>query len=128
MQQKAANAYGQTSQQSAPPRELEATLLIKAAGKFQVIRDEWADRKSELDEALNYNRKLWTIFVGAASEDNSPLPIAVRQNIRNLGVFIFDRTLQLQIHPEPEKLTALITINREIAAGLRTNPDMNSST
>ena len=123
MQQAAANAYGQTSQQTAPPRELEATLLIKAAGKMQVIRDEWDDRKSDLDEALHYNRKLWTIFVGAASDEGSPLPLPVRQNIRNLGVFIFERTLQLQIRPEKEKITALITINREIAAGLRTNSD-----
>ena len=50
-----------------------------------------------------------------------PLPAAIRQNIANLGLFIFDRTLDVQMSPDPKKLDILITINRELAAGLNAN-------
>ncbi|MGY6568624.1 MAG: flagellar biosynthesis regulator FlaF, partial [Salinarimonas sp.] len=44
------------------------------------------------------------------------------QNIGNLGIFIFKRTVELTIEPKPEGLAALININRQIAEGLRMKP------
>ena len=119
MQNRAAQAYSNTRQQTVQPRDLEANLLVKAASKLQSIRDDWELRKDELNDALIYNRKLWTIFVSSASDDTSPLPVEIRHNIRNLGLFIFKQTVKIQVSQDPADITALININREIAAGLR---------
>ncbi len=74
---------------------------------------------ANLAEALLYNRKLWTIFVTSVTSQESQLPVNVRENIANLGIFVFKRTLDVEAGPLPEKLNALIDINRNVAAGLR---------
>lgn len=117
----AANAYARVAQAGQSPRELEATILMKAATRLQGIKENWDARQGELDDALLYNRKLWTILVSSVTREDNPLPQAIKQNIANLGLFIFNRTIDLGTSPEPQKLTILVTINREIAAGLRMN-------
>lgn len=119
---KGASAYARTAQVTQSPRELEANLLMKAASRLQNIKDDWEIRQPELDEALTYNRKLWTILATAATEADNPLPRQIKQNIGNLGIFIFKRTVELTIEPKPEGLAALININRQIAEGLRMKP------
>lgn len=115
----AAQAYARVSQTAQSPRELEATVLMKAATRLQAIKDDWAGKQADLDEALTYNRKLWTVLVSSVLREDNPLPMMIKQNIANLSLFIFNRTMQLTAEPAPEKLTVLININREIAAGLR---------
>jgi flagellar biosynthesis activator protein FlaF len=119
MQNSAAQAYSKTHQQTSNPRELEATILLRAAARFQAIRDQWDTRKSDLDDALLYNRKLWTIFVGSVTEDDCQLPKEIRSNIANLGMFVFNHQLHCIGLEDPKKLDVLISINRSIALGLR---------
>ena len=45
------------------------------------------------------------------------MPAPVRQNIANLGLFVFKQTLAMLADPQPESLGSLIHINRELAAG-----------
>ena len=116
------NAYAsaaRANQQVDSPRELEASLLIKAAVRLQSIADDWDGRQRELDEALAYNRKLWTILVSAVTAEDNPLPVGIKQNILGLANFIFNQTIRISIQPEATPLRALININRDIAAGLR---------
>jgi flagellar protein FlaF len=115
----AANAYGAVANLTAAPREMEAKLLVKAARKLQQVKDTWTGDNTALGEALNYNRRLWTVFASAVCDPQSPLPQDLRNNVANLSVFIFNRTVEAQSEPAPEKLAALIHINRELAAGLR---------
>jgi flagellar biosynthesis activator protein FlaF len=112
-------AYARTAQQTLQGRDLEAHVLLKSAARLQGIRDNWDARHGELDEALLANRKLWTVFVSAMSAEDCPMPNTVRSNIINLGMFVFNRTIQLSVEPKPELLNVLIEINRNIAAGLR---------
>jgi flagellar protein FlaF len=119
MQNQALQAYQQVSKQTVPPRDLEANLLSTAAAHFQRIREDWDLLASELPTALTFNRKLWTVFLTSVTDAESQLPQAVRQNIANLGIFVLSQTAELQVAPAPEKLDILITINRELAAGLR---------
>lgn len=114
----AAQAYGTVAKQTASPRELEATLLLRAAARLQAISDSWDGRKGELDDALVFNRKLWSIFLTSATSENNPLPVEIRQNIANLGLFVINQTLTLGSDKRPERLGSLISINRELAAGL----------
>jgi flagellar protein FlaF len=115
----AAQAYGTVARQVASPRELEATLLLKAASRLQAVQDGWDRTKPELDDALRYNRKLWTIFVTSITSPDHPLPPEVRQNVANLGFFVLNQTISILADPQPGRLAPLININRELAAGLR---------
>ena len=119
MQNLATQTYQQTAQATVSPRSLEADLLTKAAATLQRIADDWEGRSNELDEALNYNRKLWQIFVAAVTDKANPLPDPIKQNIANLGIFVFSQTYELSKAPAASKLNSLISINRDIAAGLR---------
>jgi flagellar protein FlaF len=110
--------YGEIAKQTVNPRELEADLLLNAAARLQAIRDGWEGRQPELDAALIFNRKLWSIFVTSATSVENPLPPNVRQNVANLGIFVFKQTLAILADPKPETLGSLININRELAAGL----------
>ncbi len=119
MQQQAAQAYQQTATQTASPRDLEAQLLVKAAAKMINVQENWETEKSNLNVALTYNRRLWSIFLNAVTKEDNPLPKEARENIANLGLFVFNHTLKMASEPSAENLSVLININREIAAGLR---------
>ena len=114
----AAKAYGNVSRATAAPRELEAALLLKAASRLQAIRDDWAEQRAGLDEALLFNRKLWSIFLSSAASPENPLPVKLRENVANLGLFVMNQTVSVTASRRPEQLSALININRELAAGL----------
>jgi flagellar biosynthesis activator protein FlaF len=113
-----AQAYGKVAKQTSSPRELEASLLLKAAARLQAVRDAWGQDSGQVDEALLYNRKLWSFFLVSVTQPDNPLPDLVRQNVANLGMFVMNQTMSLMAEPQSEKLLPLISINREIAAGL----------
>lgn len=106
------------------PREVEARVLLKAAKQLQDIQNGWEGMTAEhLDEALRYNRQIWMMFLDTAVEDKDPSrPVQLRNNIANLGNFVFKQTLDVLSDPRKDKLNILIEINREIAAGLMTRP------
>ncbi len=121
----AAQTYQQTERMAVSPRELEAILLLKAARKLQVVKDNWETHRSELDEALTFNRRLWTILSTSATSPDNPLPDEIKQNIANLALFVFSRTLAVMQEGKeamPQRLTVLVQINRSLAEGLRQKP------
>ena len=121
--QSAAQAYGKVAIQTSSPRELEADLLLVAASQLQAVHDKWDDgKRDDFDRALLYNRKLWAIFFAAVTSQDSPLPVEIRQNVANLGLFVMNETIELTGKPERGKLEPLININRHIAAGLLGQP------
>ena len=123
MQQQGALAYQQVGKQTVNPRELEANLLSKSATNLQRVRDNWeSSTRDDLAVALRFNRRLWTVFMSSMSDPAHPLPQDVRENVANLGIFIAKHMLMLQIEPAARKLDVLININRQLAAGLRTQP------
>jgi len=97
---------------------LEANLLLKAASRLQAVHDSWDREQPNLDEALLYNRKLWSIFLTAVTEAEHPLPVAIRQNVANLGIFVMNQTVAMMQKPIRDGVGSLISINRELAAGL----------
>ena len=52
-----------------------------------------------LNDALMYNRRLWTVFIDAVKRDDNRLPHAIRENIVNLGVFVMGETFALMTKP-----------------------------
>ena len=114
----AAKAYARTSTTTASPREIEAQALLKAARQLQDVQTNWTGPGKEMDNALLFNRRLWSIFISAAEGDDNPQPLDVRQKIANIGVFVMKQTVEMQINPDPAKLKSLIDINCNLAAGL----------
>lgn len=119
MQHNAARAYQQVGAKTVSPRLLEANLLSRAAAQLQRIRDDFETNRTDLYQALLFNRKLWTIFVQSVTGEESQLPNTLRENIANLGIFVMKQTIAIQDDPRAQKLDVLININRELAAGLR---------
>ena len=78
---------------------------------------------ANLDAALKYNQRVWCIFQAELEKPQNPLPNALKVSLLRLVAFIDKRTLETIAYPSPEKLTILININQNIAAGLRTRPN-----
>ncbi|HUC48128.1 MAG TPA: flagellar biosynthesis regulator FlaF [Xanthobacteraceae bacterium] len=115
----AVNAYAKATVETASPRALEANLLLQAAAKLQAVHDSWSDKPRGLDDALLYNRRLWTVFLDAVTSEGNRLPEETRENIRRLGVYVMAETFSMMTQPKPQHLKSMIKINRGLAAGLR---------
>ena len=102
-------------------RETEARVLTQAALKLKDCQDNWhtKDRDEKLDEALKYTQRIWSIFQGELSRKDNQLPRQLKINLLRLSSFIDKRIFETMSYPSPEKLTAVININQNIASGLR---------
>jgi flagellar biosynthesis repressor protein FlbT len=109
-----ANAVGKTVSQ----RELEARMLREAAAKLEAVYSSAPNGSRGLDDALAYNRRLWTIFIEAVSRKDNRLPLATRMNLSALGAFVMQEMSTLLKDQNPDHLTSIINVNRGIAAGL----------
>ncbi len=118
------DAYKKVEQDTLSGSEVEAAVLVKAAKKLEECQKGWdADGwESKLDESLKFNQLIWSIFQSELSAEDNPLPKELRLNLLRLSSFIDGRSLDTLAYPASEKLTILININRNIAAGLREHP------
>lgn len=121
---KASGSYGQQGRKYADKRDIEAQVLLKAARKLQDLQSGWDTRATNaIEETLKYNRQIWMMFYdNAVNGEGSAPPQPLRTNIVNLAGFVFKRSMDILADPERDKLNILISINREIAAGLMTKP------
>jgi flagellar protein FlaF len=92
--------------------------LLQAAARLQSVSDGWDQNRAKLDDALLFNRKLWSVFLTEMTDSKNPMPKTVRQNVANIGLFVMNHTVKVMNDPRPDHLGSLININREIAAGL----------
>ena len=72
----------------------------------------------ELDEALKYNQRIWTIFQTELTKQDNPMPMSIKRDLLRLAGFIDKRIFETMSDPSPEKLDIIIKINQNIAAGL----------
>ncbi len=105
-------------------REIEAAVLTKAALKLKECQNNWEadNRDQKLEEALKFNQRIWSIFQAELAKEDNPLPAQLRRDLLSLSAFIDRRILETMAYPSPEKLTIVIDININIAAGLRGSP------
>src|SRR5215217_8766160 len=95
----AAEAYGRVAQTTSSPRDIEAQALLKAARQLEEVRTNWSGPDKRMHEALLFNRRLWSIFMSAAESNENPQPLEVRQKIANIGLFVMNRTVEMQSDP-----------------------------
>lgn len=117
----ASNAYGTTAA-TTDQRSLEGKILLKSAMQLEQLATRLRNGEKasleEIGEVLEYNQKLWTLFVSETMNEEHPLTQDIKNNIASLGIFVFNRTKDILIDTKPEKFGALVDINRNIAAGL----------
>jgi len=124
--QNALATYQAVERETISGRETEARVLTQGALKLQDCQNNWdkEDRNSKLDEALKYNQKIWSIFQVELLREDNPLPKELTRDLLRLSAFVDKRIFETIASPSPEKLTAVININRNIAAGLREMPEI----
>jgi flagellar protein FlaF len=105
-------------------REIEAAVLTKAAWELKNCQTNWEaeDREEKLVEALKFNQRVWSILQSELAKEDNPLPARLRRDLLSLSAFIDRRILETMAYPSPEKLSIVIDINNNIAAGLRGSP------
>ena len=105
-------------------REIEASVLTKAACKLRECQQNWnsEDREQKLNDALKYNQLIWSIFQGELKKDDNPLDKELRANLLQLSALVDRQIFETMGDPTPEKLNLVIDINNNIAAGLRQSP------
>jgi flagellar protein FlaF len=118
---KAINAYKSVEKTTVSGRETEARVLTEAATKLRSCQKNWdsGNRKELLDDALNYNQRIWTIFQAELGKQDNPLPDHIKLDLLRLTKFIDKRIFEVMGSPSPEKIDIIIKINENIAAGLR---------
>jgi flagellar protein FlaF len=128
--QAALKAYDSVNKSTMSGRDVEAEVLTKAALKLKHCQDNWLEngRDAKLEVALKYNQRVWTIFQAELQKPENPLPSSLKTDLLRLSIFIDKRTLETLAYPSPEKLTILININHNIAAGLREKRGVGDST
>lgn len=122
-------AYESVDKSTMSGREIEAAVLTKAALKLKECQDNWeaTGLSEKLDLALKFNQRIWSIFQGELAREDNPLPKKLKVDILSLSAFIDRRIFEIMAQPSPEKLTIIIDINNNIAAGLRTRPSTQDS-
>ena len=114
-------AYRKAPNAEMSEREIDAYALTQSALKIRDCQQNWdmPERIDRLFEALRINSFLWSIFQAEISADGNPLPKQLREDLLTLSLFVDKRTKEVMCFPEPVKLTALINLNLNIAAGLK---------
>ncbi|MBI2353835.1 MAG: flagellar biosynthesis regulator FlaF [Deltaproteobacteria bacterium] len=122
MHQNPVNAYTTMQKENLSGRELEASVLSRAGIMLKQVQENWTapDREQKLLDAVKFNQKVWSFFQAELSDPENPLPKNLREDILNLSIFIDKRLFEVMAFPEPEKLSIVIDIDFNIAAGLRT--------
>jgi flagellar protein FlaF len=113
-------AYEDTVKATLSGRDLEAHVLNRAAQLLVQCQNHWNESGHEerLNEALNFNQKLWLFFQIELATPEHPLPKKIREDMLSLSVFIDKTIFDVMADPAFEKLTSIININHNIAAGL----------
>jgi flagellar biosynthesis activator protein FlaF len=124
MSQTAINSYTSMQKETLSGRELEASVLTRAGLMLKQVQENWSapDRNEKLLEAIKFNQKVWSFFQAELSDPENPLPKNLRQDILNLSIFVDKRLFEVMAFPDKDKLTIVVDIDFNIAAGLRTNP------
>jgi flagellar protein FlaF len=119
--QNAVKSYQSVDKKTMSGRETEARVLTQGALKLIDCQKHWdaPDRPTRLDAALKYNQRIWSIFQVELSKPDNPLPMHIKRNILHLSRFIDKRIFDTLAFPDANKLSIIIKINQNIAAGLR---------
>jgi flagellar protein FlaF len=103
------------------PRSTEAWALGEASRRL-ALAAKAEDGGVSLREALRLNQRLWSIFQGALTEPDCPLPKSIRDNVLALSVLVDRHVMARLADLDGARIAPILEINRAIAEGLSTAP------
>ena len=113
-------AYQQTATRVESPRELEYRLFAQVTlALMEASRADPDDLAVRID-ALDWNRRVWTVLADDCANPGNQLPKPLRASIISLALWVSRHTsavIRRQEHFEP-----LIEVNRLIMQGLQPAP------
>ncbi len=115
-------AYQQQQKRNLSPREVEAMAFTKAAIMLEDAKKVTGNIE-EYAKALRFNHLLWTIIQADLTEPDNQLPPEIKANVMSLSIFVDKQTTKALRSSNASDLDVLININRNLAAGLRTNAE-----
>jgi flagellar biosynthesis activator protein FlaF len=102
------------------PGELEGWAMIQAAIRLKDA-SESGDNETIM-AAVRLNWRMWTIFQAELLDPACEVPMDIRGNLLSLANFIDKHTVAFIADPQPRMLEILISINRDLSAGLFASP------
>jgi len=114
---KATNAYSAAKAPTRTAKNLEYDVIARITRRIVIAAQKGRDGFSELAQALNDNRKLWSIFSADLASPGNPLPDELKNDLFDLAKFTRQHTskvLQRKANVQP-----LVEINTAIMRGLR---------
>ena len=122
----ALKAYSATARTGLAGRALEAAVLNRCAAELQRAAAQTPATGPDLFEALERNRKAWSLFADEARDPETHLPSDIRRNLLVTAAFVFQRTIEICETPGApdlaERIGPLVACNRHLAAGLEGRP------
>lgn len=120
--------YKKAEKENLSGKDLEVTVLVKGARLLRECQKAWGsltqkELHNQLAEACKYNQRIWSVFQIEALREDNPLPAELKRSILLLSGFVDKRLIDVLAFPNPEKLTQVIKINLNLAAGLRGAPE-----
>jgi flagellar protein FlaF len=119
-------AYAQQQKRNLTPREVEAMAFTKAALLLEDAKKQTKNIE-EYAKALRFNHLLWTIIQADLTEPENELPPEIKANVMSLSIFVDKQTTKALRSSNATDLDVLININRNLAAGLRTTPQVEQA-
>ncbi|QQR68337.1 MAG: flagellar biosynthesis regulator FlaF [Alphaproteobacteria bacterium] len=116
------SAYSLSQQNGESPRQTEARALTNCANRLRKAQEDKGNFDEYID-AIRHNQQLWTLFQSTITETTNQLPVDLKITLLNLSKFVDKVSLRASAEYNPDLLTSLIEINRQIAAGLSTSPE-----
>jgi flagellar protein FlaF len=109
-------AYQNTAQRTENPRLTEYRLFAQVTRALLEVEKLDKTQFRERMEALDWNRRMWSVLASDCSVDGNGLPEIVRANIVSLSIWVNRHTSQVMRNTE--EIGPLIEVNRIIMQGL----------
>jgi flagellar biosynthesis activator protein FlaF len=113
-------AYSTTQRGEESVRQTEAHALLSCASRLEKACRADCSRADYVD-AIQHNQQLWTLFQACLCEKDNPLPRDLKNLLLNISLYVDKASFSAMGGDTPEILKGLISINRNIAAGLSVN-------
>ena len=99
----------------------------KAAMMMEDAKKKPEDQTT-FEQALRFNHLFWTILQADIMDAANKLPNPIKANIMSLSIFVDKQTSKALRSGDPADLDIMISINRNLALGLRQTPDAATDT
>lgn len=108
-------AYQKAQSRTETPRDTEHRVFARVTGMLMDVRDKGI-RDTQMIEALDKNRRLWSMLAADCASEANSLPEATRAQIISLSIWVIKYSGT--VTREKAALDPLIDINKTIMEGL----------